>query len=69
MLNEVMSLESFNGTTGLLYLNNGKIIKCGLFRSELRGGLMSPSLNWTESNMAALMMDRNAPSQYRNNIQ
>ena len=25
---EVMSLESFNDTTGLLYLNNGKIIKC-----------------------------------------
>ena len=31
MLNEVMSLESFNGITGLLYLNKGKIIKrCGL---------------------------------------
>ena len=25
---EVMSLESFNDTTGLLYLYNGKIIKC-----------------------------------------
>ena len=41
MLDEVMSLESFNGTTGLLYLSNSKIIKCGLLRSEFRGGLMS----------------------------
>ena len=48
MLSELMSLESFNDTTGLLYLNNDRIIKCGLFRSELRGGLMSASLNWTE---------------------
>ena len=31
MLSEVMS-QSLNGTTGLLYLNKGKIIKrCGLF--------------------------------------
>ena len=47
MLYEVMSLESFNDTTGLLYLNNGKIIK-RVDCSQLRGRLMRASLNWTE---------------------